>query len=1001
MSRDSKLPDKLLQRTPDTIEDESVMAQSTRQQAQGELAEAIAITEAIISKHQQAGPVDSNAIYAEVAGIFETESAERTKEALVDLTDRFHYFISGGRKALETELGYLERNEQIIEARKQWEREKLQHQYTEAKVMEKMAIVRVADLLLHRFMDPYARFDDLVTLTHSTQNEAGQWSSEFDPATLAPDTKRLISSQSVQEIRAGIQLALMMRQGVMELSQRHRGYDGRPDAKAIINEIFGIKIKGRARVVAEGPLSISIVVTDEDDYYAIRGENDPEKKSGGFHSHYLKTWLTEPRTYGDQYTALPSDQRGLINLINGYELASSIDHENEHSLYEILIKNRGTKPNVLERLVEKARKHPQQSMDTSIEGAITELLFEANGRFISGFANEVMAYVLNNESLSSPTDYIVDSTFRRLTESKLYSHHHLTTEVIENLKQGLLNRSQALRTATPIDEQMATILQAYDAKVEETITKEKITERLKGIIAGVANLVKKYPNNKNYIRAMLAGTNPLQWSEIGYQISRGYWKHDAQPRDAKEIEIQENWRLRKQLDTANILIRMLEGDPLADDESEEQLSGDVLYQLKPGERLETTVHIGERTLFWIQNNEQRQLMDSTGQVLLRGDFRQSPKPLLVDGKIVCSVEQVVEKSQGRYSARTKNMILKEGAQKPIGLEYGDIGQAEQWQGKIIFPAELANRSWCIVDEAGNRLSQQFDNKPTITFGKDHYYVLGKQNNHLTIVNDIGAPVGPQQLTGKDTKIYVSTSDDQVYIVDDEKLYTENGKEIALPKEKFTRLELITSSHGSIVYLRDSRQEKLIFLQSGKVVTGKSITVRDHVEKKFFKVKENADGDNKSSYFIDDQGNIIGADLPQPLHDVEISSEDQCICELGERDHTSFHHLDGRKLVDVGNNAMIYTSDWKVAAFRQTDDSGQSTIMDLSGQPLFTVSGFESFWHFSDSGKQYFEGRTADNKETLMDSTGQTILDDCDDIMAVTNGQVFFKQGDQLKTLNLT
>ncbi len=451
-----------------------------------------------------------------MSGQLEEQTTQRIALQQSGLEDRLQYFIHYGRKALETELQAIEADPTITPEEKEQQKLRTLQEYANAKIMQKSAVLRVNEYLLDHILNPYASLAQLSAMTASRQNEDGLWSSDFNPDTIERGLSPYISRPILEEIRAGIQLALQMRTGVKKLIEEHRGYNGRPDARAILKSLYGVEIKGQARVVDAGPLSITIVILDSNDYGALLG--DPEKgfSSGGFHGNYLKTggYFAEfTREFGQQYSALRFETKGLVNICKGYEHATTVNHENEHSLYEILIKNRGQHYSPMQSLIEHLPNVPEGERERLLESTFRELLFEARNRYIAQYANEVLAYGLNNESPTSDVSGVVERTFRRLTESELYSHHHLTDAVINDIKDQLLSVAPTLAQSGV----GATLVASYEKKVH-ALTRQQLVEIYKSIAKTVAQLHNQYPNRKNYIRALLAGENPARWESVAKAV---------------------------------------------------------------------------------------------------------------------------------------------------------------------------------------------------------------------------------------------------------------------------------------------------------------------------------------------------------------------------------------------------------------------------------------------------------------------------------------------------
>lgn len=993
----------------------------SRPRNSGDLKVALQITEEILGRHrEQGGAIDTKAIYGEVVAILEGLTEERTAAAIADSEDKYRYLIGGGRRALETELGYIENDPSIQNLQKEEQKKKIVDEYAEAKIMEKMAVVQVTEFLLNKFLNPYSSPEMLASLTDSSQNEVGQWSSEFNPDVAGAGLSKLISKKSLEEIRAGVQLALQMRGQVSKILTEHRGYDGRPDAKAIIEGVLGKKIAGRARVVSEGPLSISIVIDNEDDYYAVHG-GDPKIRSGGFHNNYLYHW-TGKRRFGDQFTTLDSRSDGLLNIINGYPDESTIDHENEHSLYEVLMHNRGKKQNPLAELPGKLKGVPEKKHERMLDGAVEEILFEAKNRFIANFANEAMAYVLNNESSDTPTNTIIETNFRRLTESKLYSHHHLTDSVIEEIKKDMLANLSAFGDGANRDELTSALAKEFEKKVEELATKKQLEENYRSILRALADLVKKFPNRKNFIRALLAGENPLKWPRIAQVIFSKEWDKITSGERNIKIKEHEGEKNTYQATAAWILITMLESEDTVDGsfsgaEETVEISGMKVvfregneWRQKSGPKFSSGF---DRPVFIVQrldNSDKRLIDGATGKVIFghQGGIESISKPIQVDGKFACRVLA----SSPIKGGESKSMILKEDIDRPIGLEYSHVSDPINYQGKIIFRAMQENGLWRVVDENGNYLSEEFENIHNLQVFDDHLYLFIKRDGRrfaITEENKVIGPVegfekfyyNPEIIKAATGEIYVGLFNlDGKYA---RELYTEDGKKIEVSSNNLPKSMILRGANGLIIWQQPHpfgvAKQKLIFAHSGKTIEAESIGTQDESDlSPIFQIEE----DNQK-YWIDDTGEKISQNIPESLdiqQIIPVVGGHIFICNvktgvsnetyLNESGEEIFRGCE-LSFVSQGLSGLLFSH-----FISYEKDNNKTFLIDSQGKKLFEIMDYSLVVEHSNQGKKYFEIRRSQSRGSLydlVDVLGRPILENYETMVAFTGGVAVVKMVD--------
>lgn len=991
---------------------------------------ALQITKEILTARQESGiAFDKEAIYEEVVLALTGVQNEQIAEIAAENEARFRYLIGGGRSAFETELGYIENDPSISAGEKRIQKDRLARDYTDAKIAEKMAMVKIIEFLLDKFLNPYQSLAELSALTESGQNEAGQWSSDFIPESAGSELKGCVSKKSLEEIRAGIQLALQMRSQVNELLTAHRGYDGRPDGREIIEKVYGKKIAGRARVVAEGPLCISIAIDDEKDYYALLGNYDPEKRSGGFHGNYLYR-ASAGRSFGNQFTTTGNyGQTGLINLINGYPDQGTIDHENEHSFYEIHMWNRGQKPDALPVLKEKIRRTPKSEHGKFIDGAFDEMLFEADGRFIAGFANEAMAYVLNNESPTTPTETIIDSNFRRLTENKLYAHHHISQTVLETIKKDMLSPLSGVTKDSEIDEAVAAAIEIYEKKVEERITKKQLEENFKSILRALADLVKRFPKNKNFIRALLAGENPLKWEKIARAVLGNMWRPDSD-KETRSFEIRKGKerQLKKQLGTAWALIETWE--ELPEEKSESGEESEVVYSLDISREVYVNNHFNQflfelkRPLFEVKDSSgRRRLIDGeTGKNVFGCHFNTLFKPIDAGGLCAARVE-IRRKNEKESLDNMKSLIAKEGSPELLGFEYADVGDPVYFGGRLVFPAEHDNGLWVVVDEKGQQIGSksQFDSIGKMEVVGEHLYIFGRIEGKQLILDEEGKIIVFAQKAGN---LSLLKNGAKSYFVEDgpsdlyrkiKNFYDMNGNKIELPDKPDEEREwqYCVGRDGLIFFIQSSYRKKesqIFFQNSGKryIGFGSISKVNDDTSWPLFMIT--IDG---KDHYVNDIGEDVTDKVPSDVQESFQGRDGQSVywtqdC-FANKDKIYIQRVwnqNGEKIAEGKSISKIPSSvgggnvGQVSAFFLLEDETDKKFVLNSEGKKLFEITSgkkdFRLMHHYYINGRNYIEDHGRESCPVYMDEDGRTIAEGY--LIGFKNGHVIvqMENGDIVK-----
>ena len=720
------------------VEQEESPLPITTGKGNADIEAAILITKRFIESYEgeEQGPARAEKILALVSAEIDQLCQERTQQALQEKERLLMFLIKGGRSALDAQMLDLERSQLSINEKSR-RKIRLFDDYIDARLLERMTAVEIKEQLIARLLNPFNTAAYLARFTDSQQDEKGNWISEFQPNSRLAG---FVSRQTIEEIRFGIQSALQIKQRISDLCTKYRRYDGKIDGQAMIKDLFEKEIKGGVEVI-EGPISLTVVLYDENEYSKIHGET-PATQSGGRHHRYFPH-VTQ-RKYGDQYTDFEYYQKtGLINIIkfSSYD-SETISHENEHGLYEILLATRGKKAPALETSCKKLLSTSAPSRQRLLYEAVNEALFEADDRFIAGFANEAMAYVLNNEEDYRKVDDIIESNFRRLTTSKLYEHLHLTPEKLTALQQSLLNEEGIVRKN--IDDlthdegqrkQIEDFLTAYEKKAIDDTSKDSIEKILRNIIRAVAELKKAMPHNPNRIRAILAGQNPVRWPDITYSY-RQYKEGDAGYQ--RKVRNESTDIARSQTATARALLFELfredvditgqgEKMPEVGDQERVKMILDA-SEVKEAELTEGTINITTkaRDRYYLDLNGKRINTDKRivvvsrtgGRLVLYAQVRgEKYKVCLLDheGKTIIGDydnikrDSIIVNEKGKIAALVtkddKTYIATEDG-KRIGMEYLSVADPEYDHGKIYFRAMVERNKWIVADEENNQISAE-------------------------------------------------------------------------------------------------------------------------------------------------------------------------------------------------------------------------------------------------------------------------------------------------------
>ncbi|NQV12828.1 MAG: hypothetical protein HQ530_00800 [Parcubacteria group bacterium] len=472
-------------------------------------------------------------------------------------------------------LESIGRDESLDEDEKEKRKYRLKEEYKDSIVLEKLVKTEAVNSLLVNLMNPYnvtdhSTSDELIydpgyetETTYSDSDKA--WRSHWDPDVHhRKGSGKYLSPETVTEIQKGLELYFQMRDNVLEIKGHLREQDtwqhDSKAAQAIIDKYFqkDVRLQGRAEVLF-GPVSVTCILYDKDDLAEMYGEDDASEV-GGFHHPY------------DIHSIYSHE--GVVNMVRGggyFRSAESVKrtiaHENEHSLNEILVKNRGgyrAISDIVKKGYQPVRQEMKEKGDASevseetikkaVEKIAAETIGEATGRALKGFANETLAYMLNDERSA-------DETFETLTESDLYAHHRA-----ENLKDKVMNRALGdgyysldkeiklrawehtwlfppekenneyyLETGPELFARFSQTYVDMRDSIESDITTESVKQTQRGIVDAVDSLLKR-GLEKNEIRALLSGESPTRWPRIVEKF-KGY--DQGELRERTLIEKQE------------------------------------------------------------------------------------------------------------------------------------------------------------------------------------------------------------------------------------------------------------------------------------------------------------------------------------------------------------------------------------------------------------------------------------------------------------------------------
>jgi len=959
--------------------------------ASAEVDVALEITQRILAREKDAGrEIDKPQVFAEVQEILGSFAEERIAGSVDDFSYRLSTLINGGAKAFEGEIRSIENNPNLSEYKKNEQKRELINQYTQAKIMEKMNLVKITNHLLNKFLDPYVSVEVLARETSSQQNDKGQWSSDFEPDMVEKGMRDFVSRKALEEVRAGIQLALQMRSQVNGVLTKHRGYDGRPDAKKIIKEIFGVEILGRVRVVGEGPLSISISISGEADFNLLhygKETAEPGKESGGFHSSYLDHW--RPRAMGDQYSTLTSLERGLINIVKGsFDQDGIINHENEHTLYEILMNNRGIDRDILGDMLKKVPDVSGRDRTQIVTSSVEKLLFEAHHRYIAGFANEAMAYVLNNEDPRRNSNDIIESNFRRLTENKLYEHHHITSEVLKDVQSYLLSGVSSIENSGLSDTVKTEVLDLYKKKAEEVSTRKNFEAVYKSILGALVNLLKAFPDNKNYIRALLAGENPVKWPRIAEAILRHRWKEDAIGEFAESSRTVESKKMKEQLGESWSFLAFFEEDfgnseETTDDTDTQEAETSYEYDKDKFDIysfvLGGKVYLIERE----KNNKSFYIIrDSKGKKVFNFKIPSSidrEKDIVESGgKLFCyvSVQEFSKynlESDIDYEGRVnKRIVLKEGENRPIGSEYSDVVDIIFYKGKTYFTFETSDGKLKTINEDGENIEENLPEKKLVV--EDHVLWtdgIGLFDGDKEIDNDFDNHFNLDWFTSWEFegKTYFVFKTPSGMVMGENKIYTLGGEENlgtfgSFCEDQPVYNHLYFDDSKGLVVLYDN---KLVFVNTGEVVEADRIKENFETTRKtsgnnptraysLFKIKK-----GNEEYYLDTKGKRFekkeNSDI-KILHDgsvfyIEKVEGKEVLKDIegnvvvsGEkiRNCVSYENLKAYGFIVKNGNVHTLYNDKMVKIFEKTADEKSDidyVADDIGGKIIYSTRGGET------------------------------------------------------------
>lgn len=740
------------------------------------------------------------AIFAKATEQLGIWSAERTKEKIEAQQGRQVDFIRGGKGELRYLFEETEQNTEIGEEQKKERQKELRVEYINARLQEKMVLVDVAQSLLKKLHTPFITLQEAAQFTKSVKRQNGRWYSEFNPSDIVgSEASQYISQPKLEEMRAAIQHFLHMKEQVELALEKYKLPGGQVDGRELVRKEFRFEPKGRVRV-KKGPLSVSIYIDNEEDFK--RMYRDESELPGGFHKVFTDIGNRE---FGDQHDYAGVYKVGIYNVINGFNSRETVfDHENEHSLNEILLRHRGRKTTHFEV----ARDDISSLQDTFERESYTQrvfddLLYEANNRLVQGFSDEALAYLLTEPLGDQPPKKIAERYFERIFQGELYSRYKPTKEVVSRFQSDILKKVEGGKkfeeniSDTEKESQYKKFLEHLQTLASK-ITEGNINEKYKSMLEAVARM-KQEGYEINFIRAVFAGENPLRWSSIvqriieikKMRISPGVQRvqhAEAKITDRQESAIRalliEQFSLEGEINKHSLFVdadvsRLLPDfyvsqgeaafrmDPLDENvtlRNMRMFAGDNLHGLAPILRYEDDT---QDICYYINpNNGHKAEVKRSGTYYLspygvsgrvlyggtKGIYNDEGKdmfPSLEDMEY--KPDSLVEiggklriKVNIKGGKERKYLIAKEEGGL-IGVEYRCIGEIISFQGKLIFTAQLENGKWILTDEEGNVLSKKAYEKISLHGNNtDQFLYIATLKDKGYLFNATGESLGDPQ-----------------------------------------------------------------------------------------------------------------------------------------------------------------------------------------------------------------------------------------------------------------
>jgi hypothetical protein len=513
---------------------EQVATQVFGEDMGADLKSAVEITQAILSDSPEL--LENNReslVKRNMSGMERQLVANATQELELKQT-RYEAFIKGGRRKLEEELQKVTTKEE-----KAW----MKQEYKEAILLGVLVKMETIESLASNLLNPYAihetpqagemiyspEFETATSYDHKTDTWKSNWSPEVHHSKL---TGRFVSPKTTKEIQEGLELYFRMRNEVLTIKGKINKEDPE-QAQKILDEILGketAQVRGNARVIFN-PVSITIVLEDEEDFHRLYGSN----KAGGFHHSYQDD--------------LGFSRKGILNIIQGgvfrsqSDIANTIAHEQEHSLNEIFVQNKDGYKDLTDIvqggfmvLKEEHRQKGELSDETiqrALEIIIEQTLHETCGRELRGFADEALAYMLNNRRSAN-------KTLETLTTTDLYeclkpeelSYRSTVQALSRGLDLEFSGRNWEYNSSLKNDEHhkfffeygpelFPRITKAYKEKRKSIspMVLDKLKTFQREIVDAIA-MLKRGKLTNDEIRALLAGENPTKWMKIATKVTR-------------------------------------------------------------------------------------------------------------------------------------------------------------------------------------------------------------------------------------------------------------------------------------------------------------------------------------------------------------------------------------------------------------------------------------------------------------------------------------------------